>query len=291
MPVMSEFRRRWPEVEVDLDTGEVHVLQMVAAHDIGRAINPLALQEAMQQAQMMLEDPNADLNGDGVPDSYEEKIQQAQMMLEQAAVQPFPYEDYGAHIQTHGSFMKSNEFSKLSPEVQQGFVDHYLATQQAASSIPPPVEPRAPQVTLQMKGTLGPTAAAEILNKAGVTEVTPEQMAEQPLETWVTDSLDKPDVEEAGNDPFTQADQAVQQDLAQQKQDVSAMQTAHSAALSHQAAARKAQESEQQMAQSEEQHDQKLRHAEEAHRQKLRLAQAQARQQAKQANQPQSSRK
>jgi xanthine dehydrogenase molybdenum-binding subunit len=41
------------EVEVDLDTGEVHVLQMVAAHDIGRAINPLALEGQIEGGMIM----------------------------------------------------------------------------------------------------------------------------------------------------------------------------------------------------------------------------------------------
>jgi xanthine dehydrogenase molybdenum-binding subunit len=41
------------EVEVDLETGEVHVLQMVAAHDIGRAINPLALQGQIEGGMIM----------------------------------------------------------------------------------------------------------------------------------------------------------------------------------------------------------------------------------------------
>lgn len=41
------------EVEVDLDTGEVKVLQLVAAHDIGRAINPLALQGQIEGGMIM----------------------------------------------------------------------------------------------------------------------------------------------------------------------------------------------------------------------------------------------
>lgn len=41
------------EVEVDLETGEVHVLQMVAAHDIGRAINPLALEGQIEGGMIM----------------------------------------------------------------------------------------------------------------------------------------------------------------------------------------------------------------------------------------------
>ncbi len=41
------------QVEVDLDTGEVHVLRLVAAHDIGRAINPLALQGQIEGGMIM----------------------------------------------------------------------------------------------------------------------------------------------------------------------------------------------------------------------------------------------
>ena len=41
------------EVEVDLETGEVVVLQLVAAHDIGRAINPLGLQGQIEGGMIM----------------------------------------------------------------------------------------------------------------------------------------------------------------------------------------------------------------------------------------------
>lgn len=41
------------EVEVDLDTGEVKVLQLVAAHDVGRALNPLALQGQIEGGMLM----------------------------------------------------------------------------------------------------------------------------------------------------------------------------------------------------------------------------------------------
>ncbi|HEY4722959.1 MAG TPA: molybdopterin cofactor-binding domain-containing protein, partial [Anaerolineae bacterium] len=40
-------------VEVDIDTGEVKVLKVVAAHDIGRAINPLALEGQIEGGIVM----------------------------------------------------------------------------------------------------------------------------------------------------------------------------------------------------------------------------------------------
>jgi hypothetical protein len=238
----------------------------------GQPINPLAVQQAMQQAQQMMQDPNADPDGDGVPDPPEVKQKMAQQMLQQAAIQPFPFEDYQTHLETHGSYMKTNEFSKLPPPVQQTMVDHWNATLQTLMSIPHLPDPKAVQTTLQLKGTIGPTAAAEVLNKGGVLDVTPEQMAEQPLETWVTDSLDKPDVEEAGNDPFTQAEQAHSMALDQQKADMAGMKTAHQAALSHGAANRQAAADQQRMTHAEQLHAQKMRHAEQAAADKSRQA-------------------
>ncbi len=38
------FATQWAEVEVDTATGQVQVLKIVAAHDVGRAINPLAVE-------------------------------------------------------------------------------------------------------------------------------------------------------------------------------------------------------------------------------------------------------
>ncbi|MBI2304854.1 MAG: molybdopterin-dependent oxidoreductase, partial [Chloroflexi bacterium] len=41
------------EVEVDTDTGQVRVLKLVAAHDVGRAINPVNCQQQIQGALVM----------------------------------------------------------------------------------------------------------------------------------------------------------------------------------------------------------------------------------------------
>jgi hypothetical protein len=218
----------------------------------GEPLNQIAVQNAMQQIQQFMADPNADLNGDGVPDAPEEKIAQAQQMLEMAKVAPFPFEDYQTHLTTHKTFMESVEYERLPVEIQQEFEEHYSQTLQTMMSIPQIPEPKPVQTTLQLKGTVGPTVAAEILNKGGVLDATPEQMAEEPLETWVTDSMDKPDTDEAGNDPLTQAEQILSMTAAQDKHEASQMQTAHDTALTHAKA------------------QQGLRHAEEAHQEKLR---------------------
>jgi len=228
----------------------------------------------MAQVQQVMEDETADPDGDGQPDTPEQKMAWAQHTLEMAAVAPQPFEDYQVHLDIHGSFLKSSEFESMDPQIQQSFIDHYGATVQAMTSIPQVPEPKAVQTTLQLKGTLGPTAAAEILNKSGVLEATPEQMAEQPLETWVTDSLDKPDVEEAGNDPLTQAEQLQSMQHQQAEVDLSAMKTAHQAALTHRAAQQDAESKDQQARHKEELHAQRLRHNEQKHRQAQRASAA-----------------
>ncbi|MBM4424952.1 MAG: 2Fe-2S iron-sulfur cluster binding domain-containing protein [Chloroflexi bacterium] len=53
MHVGFSFAAQAAEVEVDTQTGEVHVLSLAAAHDIGRAINPLALQGQIEGGMIM----------------------------------------------------------------------------------------------------------------------------------------------------------------------------------------------------------------------------------------------
>lgn len=243
-------------------------------HDLlmrGQPVNPIAVQDAMDQIQQFMADPTADVNGDGQPDTPQEKMAQAQQMLHDAAVQPFIFEDYDTHLDTHAVFMKSVEFGKLPEEIQDGFVRHWTATLQTRMSLPQlPQAPEAVRTTLQLKGTVGPTAAAEILNRSGVIAVNPEQMAEEPLETWVTDSIDKPDVDEAGNDPFTQAEQIQSMQQAQDKHDMASMQTAHQAALQHQSSNMDNLSKSQSLRHAEELHQQKLTHAEQLHQARLR---------------------
>lgn len=248
----------------------------------GQPLNPQALQEAMQQVQQVMADPSADPDGDGQPDTPQEKLAWAQQTLEQAAVQPFPFEDYQTHLETHASYMKSVEYEKLPPDVQETFVNHYIATLQTMMSLPQlPKEPQAVRTSLQLKGTIGPTAAAEILNRGGVLDVTPEQMAEAPLETGVIDFVDQPDVEGEGNDPMTpfkQAQAVAALQGTQAKNDLNALQAAHQAALSHGKAQLDVASAQQKQRHAEELHQQKLAHNERAQRAKERQAQKAAQQ-------------
>ena len=47
------FGTQAAQVEVDLTTGEVKVLQVVAAHDVGRAVNPMAVEGQIEGGIMM----------------------------------------------------------------------------------------------------------------------------------------------------------------------------------------------------------------------------------------------
>jgi hypothetical protein len=162
----------------------------------GIPINQSAMNQAIQQIQQGMnpetgqplqpgEDPN--------------------MLVENASLQPLSYENSQTHDNVLHLFMVSPEFKSLPPDIQQRFETHDRLTKDALSQQnQPSPEPIAPRVSLQLKGTTGPTGASAILNRSGVSEITPEVMTEPPLETWVSDSLDKPDVEDAGNDPLTQ---------------------------------------------------------------------------------------
>jgi len=125
-----------------------------------------------------------------------------------AGLQPLAFENKTTHLETHGAYMKSQEFELLPPDIQARFSKHFELTQQALSAESnPPVEP--PRVSLQLRGAVGPTVGSKMLNQAGVDNVTPEELLEPPLDTVVIDNKDKPN---AGDE--TAMDQSkIQQDL------------------------------------------------------------------------------
>lgn len=163
----------------------------------GIPLNPLAVQNALQAVNS------------GVNPQTQQPIQspeEAQSIVMDAALDPGPADNHFVEMDIHSLTIKSEEFLSFPPEIQQSFYVHYGKHAQAASSMQQQIVP--PKVSYHIRGTAGPSASAEILNKSGV-NVTPEQMTEPPLETWVSDDIDEPDMDEAGNDPLTQIDIAM----------------------------------------------------------------------------------
>ena len=138
--------------------------------------------------------------------------------------------DYNTFLQVVGLFMKSVEYEELPMETRQQFITFYENIMTAIQSQPAPANPAdPPKVTMQIKGTAGPTAASEILKASGLSTITPEIMTEKPLETWVTDSADKPNVQETGNMPADPlADQMNQASIMQK---MAAAEQLHGAAM------------------------------------------------------------
>jgi hypothetical protein len=165
----------------------------------GIPLNPLAAQQAIMQVQMGM-NPETGM-------AFQDE-QEIMTFVERASMQPTAFENSAVDLDVHGLFMKSVEFENLDPQVQQRFITHYSLTLEKLQSQQPMPQPEPVKTSLQLKGTIGPTGAAEILRTSGNPGITPEVMAEPPLETWVTDSMDKPDVDSAGNDPLTPDEQA-----------------------------------------------------------------------------------
>lgn len=156
-------------------------------------LNDVEYQKAIQQVQ------NGQAQGpDGQPIT---DPNQAMQYVRNAGLQPMPFENYQTELDAHANWMMSVEFENLPAEIKQAAIDHFQNTLQAMMSLPKPIEYKPVTPTLQLKGTVGPTAASEILNKAGILDITPQTMTEPPLDTWVSDSLDKPNVSGSGNQP------------------------------------------------------------------------------------------
>lgn len=229
---------------------------------LGQPTNPMAAQQAVQAIQSGQPNPQT-----GQPFASQEE---AQAFIMSAAFSPLPWENLGVHIRVLQEYMVTPEFEKYSPEIQQRFIQHFSLTQQTmAQQAAQQSAPGQPvRTTLSLKGTVGPTVAAEILNKSGVPQATPEQFTEAPLETSVYDSMDLPDQDVAGNDPLSEQDMQ----MTAQTMSLQAAKGAHEMALTQQ----RMTHTEQSAQQSDQAHQQKLSHAEEIHQAKLQQMRQQA---------------
>lgn len=259
-------------LNAQLQSDEEQAYRTIEKLKQGQPLNMQAYQQAVQQAQQMLADPNADPDGDGVPDSPQQKMAAAQQAIREAMVQPQMYEDYDTHIDVLKRFMTSAEFEELPPDAQQRFNDRFEAVFQARYKLfLMQVPTQAPRVALQVKSTASAPVMQEILNRSGV-QVTEEDVAEPPLDTWVTDDLTKPAAQDSGNTHVEQA-AAIQQ--MQQSADTHSLKTAkaaHEAAL----AGAKADQAHQQNTEQAQTHALTQSRQEELHAQAMRLAVARA---------------
>jgi hypothetical protein len=165
----------------------------------GDPINMESFQEAMQAVQQGMNPAT------GQPLTPQDN---PQAIVQDAALQPNRFENFTVHLDTHSLYMKSVEWESLAPDVQKRYIDHWNATLKVYLSLPkPPDKIEGTRTTLQLKGTIDPTTASQVLFRNGVYEADPNNLAQPPLETWVADSIDKPDASAAGNNPLDDAEQ------------------------------------------------------------------------------------
>jgi hypothetical protein len=203
----------------------------------GEPLSQAAMVEAQGQIQQLaMAFQSGQLAGpDGQPVPEEMVMQEAQRILFEASIAPLPYENHQEHLGVHDLYLKSVEFEGLPPDVQQRFITHRMMTAQMLQQQMAQAAPKQPpRINLALKGTTSAPVAGELLRQSGI-NVTDEQVAEEPLETWVTDSVDKPDMDSAGNDPFTQGEQLLAMQQAEAKHDAeeARMQEKHDQALIH----------------------------------------------------------
>jgi hypothetical protein len=113
-----------------------------------------------------------------------------------------------------------------------------------------------------------------ILRRAGI-EVSDEEVAEPPLETWVTDSMDKPDMDEAGNDPFTEEEKLMSMQQQEEKHAMQMAKASHEVALASSkadAAEHANDRSRMDEARTQEGHEQSMRHTDESHKTMMKTA-------------------
>lgn len=184
---MADFKTLQMEFEADEE-------QAMREHDKlinGQVLNEPAAQQAEMQVMQMMLNPQVDpQTGEAMP--FDPSMLEA---LSDAGLQPLPFENKAVHLNVHSAYMKSAEFETMPAEARARFYRHYELTMAAHSEESGP-EGQPPRVSLQLRGTVGPTTGAKILNSTGIKQVTAEEMLEPPLETVVIDNLDKPN--EAG---------------------------------------------------------------------------------------------
>lgn len=227
----------------------------------GEPLNPAAMQQALSAVTQTGQDPRTG--------EFFTSPEEAIAFVQSAALAPYSFENHQVSMHVIAEQMKTTEFEKYGPDVQQRFEDHFQQLQGALMSVPQ-IDPNGVRVTLGLNGTVGPTAAAEILAKKGLTGITPDVMMEQPLETSVYDSMDKPDADEAGNDPLSEFEQMSMIQAQQSANQLKDAKAVHQLASAQHTAEKSAEGTAAEQRRAEERHQQEMRHREEQHSKKLK---------------------
>jgi hypothetical protein len=234
----------------------------------GQPINQVAIAQAQQQIQQMIQQAEMPPQPGQPPVDPQQLMMQAQQMMQQAANAPTDFEDWETHLNVHGLFMSSPEFTQLPLDAQQRFVDHWTQTYQrimGAKQAQMALDPRvAPKVGLNFRATTSAPAATQMLDRVGV-HVDPDVLAGPPLDTAVFDMLSDPSMQDTANTHADLAMKAQQMQQAQDQHDLATAKTVHQSSLAQSQAVM------QQQAQA-----QQMDHAEQAHQDKLSMTRQQA---------------
>jgi hypothetical protein len=230
----------------------------------GRPFNQIAVAQAKQQLQQGI-DPDSGQQID--PSQINQDF--VQKALDDASYKPGQFDNHSIHIDVGARFMKGIEYLALPEDAQQRIFDHVSDHMEIMTKLPSIPQGIPPRVSLQLKGAVGPSTAADILHRSGVMTDAQTIGTEEPLDTWVTDSVDKPNAETGPSAPFTaqQAQQKAQQDQAQQQQQQmqQQQQAQQQQAQQQQQMAMQQAQQEQQMAHKQASHEQSQHQSAEAH--------------------------
>lgn len=187
----------------------------------GRPLNQIEMEHAIQALQ-------AGIN----PDTGQplQPTDNPQAILQSAALKPKLSENLQVHLWKHAQWMNSPDFESLPFEVQSAAFTHYQLTMQRLYSLPQLPEPQPVRTTLQLKGTVDPVTAAQILDRSGVPEASPQNLSQPPLDTWVTDDLSKTD-SSSGNTHLDDLQKLQDIQHAQDKHTLDTARSAHEVAL------------------------------------------------------------
>jgi len=220
---------------------------------------------AMQQAVMAVQQTGMDSRTGQFFSSPEE----AMAFVQSASLQPFEFENLQVSANVIAEAMKTEEYEKYAPDAQARFQDHFSQLRGAMASA---TQDDNLRVTLGLDGTVGPTAAAAILNKKGITTVTPDTMMEEPLSTSVYDSVDKPDQDSTGNDMLTEFEQTNMIRQTESEAHLKDAQATAAMAQAQHAAEQGAASATAEERRKEERHQQEMSHKQAAHEAQMKAS-------------------